>query len=102
MPAWTWRKHPAGAGCGGWHSKTWPALHLDAVGLELVVERLASDAEAFGRFELVTGGGFERLDNDVALDTFEQRVVGVRFLGMFDGLAGCDREVHGVDLSAFA
>src|SRR3954471_10161125 len=42
-------------------------LRLDAVRLDLVVERLSSDAEALGGFELVTAGFFQHLNNGIAL-----------------------------------
>ena len=52
-------------------------LDLNPVGLDLVVEGLPPDAEAFGGFELVAAGFLEHLDDRVALDPFQQGEVGV-------------------------
>ena len=53
---------------------------LDAVSLDLVVERLAADAEAFGGFEFVAVGFLEHLDDGVAFHAFEQGEARVVFL----------------------
>src|ERR1017187_2773728 len=64
-------------------------LHFNPVGLDFIVEGLASDAEAFGGFELVPAGFLEGLDDGVAFNPFEQcetRVgVGRADFGVGDG-----------------
>ena len=69
------------------------ALHFNPVGLDLVVEGLAADAEALGGFELVPAGFLEGLDDGVAFHAFEQgetRVGAVSRanLGVGDGKIG--------------
>src|SRR5690349_11815636 len=50
---------------------------VNAVSLDLVVKRLAADAQAFGGFEFVAAGFLQHLDNGVAFDAFEKGEVGV-------------------------
>src|SRR5260221_6851565 len=50
---------------------------LNAVGLDLVVEGLAADAEALGGFEFVAAGFLEHLNDGVALDAFQQGEAGI-------------------------
>ena len=53
---------------------TW-SLNLNAVGLDLVVEGLTTDAEALGSFKLVTTCVLEHLDDGIAFDALKQSEV---------------------------
>src|SRR5260221_10662233 len=76
---------------------------LNAVGLDLVVERLASDAEAFGGFEFVAAGFLEHLDDGVAFHSFEQSEAGVIALfGLSSPDRGGDRQIRRVHFLGFA
>ena len=73
---------------------------LNPVRLDLVVKRLAADAEAFGGFQLVAAGFLEHLDNRVALDSLQQREVGI--LRLITGALGLgDREIGAIHFVAF-
>src|ERR1700728_219195 len=73
---------------------------LNPVSLDLVVKRLAADAEAFGRFQFVAVGFLEHLDEGIAFDTFKQRESGI---GSFsrDELDVADGKVGDIDFRAF-
>src|SRR5665213_680720 len=73
---------------------------LNAVGFDLVVERLSADAEAFGGFEFVAVRFLEHLDDGVALDAFEQCEGGVVSLGRNE-LDVADGKIGDVDFRAF-
>ena len=53
---------------------------LNPVGLDLVVERLAPDAEALGGFEFVAAGFLEHLHDRVALHAFQQGEIRIQRL----------------------
>ena len=66
------------------------SLHLDAVRLDLVVKRLAADAEAFGGFEFVTTGFLQHLHDRVAFHTFKEReglIIGTTLLPLLAAIA---------------
>src|SRR5215831_1243190 len=78
-----------------------PVSDLYTVRLDLVVKRLAADAEAFGGLQLIAAGFTKHLDDGIALNSLKQREIGVR--GAV-GLCGHvrDRQVGGIDFAAFA
>lgn len=79
-------RQEAGLGGGASGCLRFSGLNLDPVGLDLVIEGLAADAEALCGFELVAGRLLEHLDNCVSLDALEQGEVGVA--GFLSGGAG--------------
>jgi len=72
---------------------------FDAVGLDLVVERLTADAEAFGGLQFVAAGFLEHLDDGIALDALEQGEAGVA--SAFTG-GGGDGQISTIHNLAFA
>src|ERR1043166_8003578 len=75
-------------------------LRRDGVGLDFVVEGLAADAEAFGRFQLVAAGFLENLHEKIALHRFHQSEVAIS--GVAADLGVGDGEVIDVHHFAFA
>src|SRR5438045_2878788 len=52
-------------------------LYLNAVGLNLVVQRLAADAEAFSSFEFVAASLLQHLYYRISLDALKQRKISI-------------------------
>ena len=75
--------------------------HIDPVSLDLVVKRLAADAEAFRRFEFVSAGFLEHLDDGVAFDTLQNGEIGVRRLFVRAARFG-DGKIAGIDFIPLA
>src|SRR5712672_626871 len=75
-------------------------LNFDAVCLNLVVQSLTADAEAFGGFEFVAAGFLEHLNDGVAFNALEEGEISV--LGFVaDGARFADGKIGGVDFFAF-
>src|SRR6266404_509567 len=74
--------------------------NFNPVRLDLVVEGLAADAEAFGGFQFVAAGFLEHLDDGIALDAFQEREVRVLRLVTAASSFG-DGEIGGVHFIAF-
>ena len=66
------------AGAGSPQPEPAKTSNLNPVSLDLIVQGLAANAEAFGGFEFVASGFFEHLDDGVALDAFQQREIRIR------------------------